>query len=69
MLEVFLLAFALSMDAFAVSIGLGVKNKHFDKTLAFKAALLFGLFQAFMPIIGFLVGEFVADIPKGGGNI
>lgn len=61
MLEVFLLAFALSMDAFAVSIGLGVKNKHFDKTLAFKAALLFGLFQAFMPLMGYLASLGIGD--------
>jgi putative Mn2+ efflux pump MntP len=45
MLEVILLSFALSMDAFAVSIGLGVKNKYFDKTLALKVALFFGFFK------------------------
>lgn len=54
MLEVFLLAFALSMDAFAVSIGLGVKNREFSKVLALKVALLFGLFQGLMPLFGYL---------------
>ena len=54
MLEVFLLAFALSMDAFAVSIGLGVKNKNFDTVLAFKVALFFGFFQGLMPLFGHL---------------
>ncbi len=54
MLEVILLAFALSMDAFAVSIGLGVKSQDFNKALAFKAALFFGIFQALMPLIGYL---------------
>lgn len=54
MLEVFLLAFALSMDAFAVSIGLGVKNREFSKVLALKVALLFGLFQGLMPLVGYL---------------
>ncbi|MFA6196671.1 MAG: manganese efflux pump MntP family protein [Sulfurimonas sp.] len=54
MLEVFLLSFALSMDAFAVSIGLGVKNKEFSKVLALKVALFFGLFQGLMPLVGFL---------------
>lgn len=54
MLEVFLLAFALSMDAFAVSIGLGVKNREFSKILALKVALLFGLFQGLMPLFGYL---------------
>ncbi len=54
MLEVFLLSFALSMDAFAVSIGLGVKNREFSKILALKVALFFGIFQGLMPLIGFL---------------
>ena len=45
MLEVLILAFALSMDAFAVSIGLGIKNKIDIKTMALKAALFFGIFQ------------------------
>lgn len=54
MLEVFLLAFALSMDAFAVSIGLGVKNREFSKILALKVALFFGLFQGLMPFFGYL---------------
>lgn len=54
MFEVFLLSFALSMDAFAVSIGIGVKNKYFDKTLALKVALFFGLFQGLMPLVGYL---------------
>lgn len=54
MLEVFLLAFALSMDAFAVSIGLGVKNREFSKILALKVALLFSLFQGLMPLFGYL---------------
>jgi len=54
MLEVYLLAFALSMDAFAVSIGLGVKNREFSKVLALKVALLFGLFQGLMPLFGYL---------------
>jgi putative Mn2+ efflux pump MntP len=54
MSEVYLLAFALSMDAFAVSIGLGVKNREFSKVLALKVALLFGLFQGLMPLFGYL---------------
>ena len=54
MLEVLLLAFALSMDAFAVSIGIGVKNKYFNTFLAFKVALFFGFFQGLMPLFGYL---------------
>jgi putative Mn2+ efflux pump MntP len=55
MLEVFVLAIALSMDAFAVSIGLGAKEN--SPRLAIKAALFFGIFQALMPFIGYLGGK------------
>jgi putative Mn2+ efflux pump MntP len=64
--EVLLLAFALAMDAFAVSIGLGVKKKEFDKSLALKAAFFFGLFQALMPFVGHMaslgVGSLIESI-------
>ena len=45
MLEVLILAFALSMDAFAVSIGLGIKNKQDIKIMALKAALFLVFFK------------------------
>lgn len=65
MIEVLLLAFALSMDAFAVSIGLGSKNVESTKALALKAGLFFGIFQALMPLFGYLGGRgllgFVSD--------
>ncbi|MDX2470671.1 MAG: manganese efflux pump MntP family protein [SAR324 cluster bacterium] len=57
MTEVILLAIALSMDAFAVSIGLGAKTKINFLILALKAGLFFGAFQAFMPLIGYLGGK------------
>ena len=56
MFEVMLLAAALSMDAFAVSIGLGAKKVESTLPLAIKAGLYFGLFQALMPLIGYLAG-------------
>jgi putative Mn2+ efflux pump MntP len=56
MLEIIILAIALSMDAFAVSIALGVKNRHSTLNLAIKAGLFFGIFQAIMPLIGYLGG-------------
>jgi len=57
MIEVLILAVALSMDAFAVSIGLGSKQDTRTRSLAFMAAIYFGLFQAFMPLLGFLGGK------------
>ncbi|MBI5890784.1 MAG: manganese efflux pump [Nitrosomonadales bacterium] len=55
MFEVIVLAIALSMDAFAVSIGLGSKGN--TKGLGLKAGLYFGAFQALMPFIGYLGGR------------
>lgn len=59
MIEVVILAIALSMDAFAVSIGLGSKNKNNTAFLAIKAGIYFGLFQALMPLVGYLAGKSV----------
>lgn len=56
MIELIFLAIALSMDAFAVSIGLGSKNTQ-ALPLALKSAVYFGVFQALMPLLGFLGGK------------
>lgn len=55
MFDVIVLAIALSMDAFAVSIGLGSK-KH-TRNLGLKAGIFFGAFQGLMPFIGYLGGK------------
>lgn len=57
MFEVIVLAVALSMDAFAVSIGLGSKEKKNLARLALRSGLYFGIFQALMPLIGYLGGK------------
>jgi len=56
LIEVLFLALALSMDAFAVSIGLGAKCKASPVRLALMAGAYFGVFQAFMPLLGVLGG-------------
>ena len=55
--ELFAIAVGLSMDAFAVSIckGLSVKRCRVGHMLT--CGLYFGLFQAAMPLIGFLLGS------------
>ena len=55
--ELFVIAVGLSMDAFAVSIckGLSVKRCRVGHMLT--CGLYFGLFQAAMPLIGFLLGS------------
>lgn len=57
MIEVLILAVALSMDAFAVSIGLGAKHKRKTISLALMSAMYFGLFQGLMPLIGYVGGK------------
>ena len=49
-------AFALSMDAFAVSITKGMTIKNLKKSPALKMALTFGVFQGAMPLLGWALG-------------
>lgn len=49
-------AFALSMDAFAVSITKGMTIKNLKKSTALKMALAFGVFQCGMPLLGWALG-------------
>ncbi|MCB1710348.1 MAG: manganese efflux pump, partial [Halioglobus sp.] len=57
MIDVLILAIALSMDAFAVSIGLGSKHDKKTTSLALMSGVYFGVFQALMPMIGYLGGK------------
>lgn len=55
-ITILLTAFALSMDAFAVSVTKGMTLKKLNKGIAIKIALFFGVFQAAMPLIGWMLG-------------
>lgn len=62
LMELFVLAAGLSMDAFAVSVCKGlslgkIKIKHMCI-----AGIWFGGFQALMPLAGYLMGSFFADM-------
>lgn len=59
MIALLLLALALSMDAFAVSIGLGAKHRLHTLKIAVMAGVYFGLAQGIMPLIGYLGGRSV----------
>lgn len=54
MFELVILAVGLSMDAAAVSISLGLKSPHKSILFIVKVALIFGFFQALMPLIGYI---------------
>jgi len=48
------------MDAFAVSLGVGATRKAVDARARFRLAFHFGIFQGFMPILGWLAGSTIA---------
>ena len=56
LIELFILAVGLSMDAFAVSICKGLSLRTVSLKECSKVGLYFGGFQAGMPLIGFILG-------------
>lgn len=54
--ELFLIGVGLSMDAFAVAIGKGLSVTKVSPRQALVTGAWFGLFQALMPLMGFLLG-------------
>ena len=56
-MELFILAIGLSMDAFAVAICKGLSVKKLKPVHMLITGLYFGFFQAFMPLIGYLLGK------------
>lgn len=61
-IELFLLAVGLSMDAFAVSVCKGLSVKNLKPRHVLLAGLYFGSFQALMPVIGYFAGSYFADL-------
>lgn len=57
--EVLLIAFGLAMDAFAVSLGAGTTRHINGPRPVFRLSFHFGLFQALMPVVGWLLGSTV----------
>lgn len=61
LLELFILAVGLSMDAFAVAISKGLSMKKMSFKNAIIIGLYFGIFQAVMPLIGYCLGTRFED--------
>lgn len=59
-IELFFIAVGLSADAFAVALadGLNLRNRRKAVLIAF----MFGLFQAFMPVLGYFLGAGFASL-------
>lgn len=62
---IFGIAVALAMDAFAVALGVGIKVSPLTGRHLFRLGFHFGLFQALMPLLGWLAGlsiqQWIAD--------
>ncbi len=61
LIELFILALGLSMDAFAVSVCKGLSLGKINVKHMCIAGAWFGGFQALMPLIGYLLGSIFAD--------
>ncbi len=53
-LEILLVAFGLALDAMAVSIAAAASGRARGRRATFRLAFHFGLFQALMPVLGWL---------------
>ena len=60
-ISIILIAVGLSMDAFAVSVTNGIIIRELKIGHALKVGLYFGVFQALMPLIGWLAGSQFKD--------
>ncbi|ACN17102.1 hypothetical protein HRM2_40440 [Desulforapulum autotrophicum HRM2] len=58
---ILLLAVALAMDAFAVAVAAGFQLRELTGRRIFRLSWHFGLFQALMPVIGWLSGKAVVS--------
>lgn len=67
-IEILLLAIALSMDAFAVSITDGLIYKDINKKKIFFIAGVFGIMQGLMPLIGYWLVELAEILISGSSS-
>ena len=68
-ISTFLIAVALAMDAFSVSMTKGFTQKHLTNSQIIYYGLFFGGFQFFMPILGFFCGNVIASIVESLASI
>ena len=64
LISTFLIAVALAMDAFSVSMTKGFTQKHLTRMQILYYGLFFGGFQAMMPILGYFCGNVIASVVK-----
>jgi manganese efflux pump family protein len=60
--EVLLMAVGLAMDCFAVSLGIGTTGYANSPRSLFRLSYHFGLFQALMPVLGWVIGTQISSL-------
>ncbi|MFC1693466.1 manganese efflux pump MntP family protein [Candidatus Latescibacterota bacterium] len=61
-LTILIIAVGLAMDAFAVSVAVGIKSGNVTNRQTFRLAFHFGFFQFIMPVLGWVCGYAVENI-------
>ncbi len=64
-ISIFLIAVGLSADCFAVALSSGISTRNQSWLKVLRVAFSFGLFQALMPLIGWLVGRTMINFISG----
>jgi len=59
LITIIIMAFALGMDAFSISLGMGMYELRLRQI--FKIGITIGIFHIFMPLFGMLAGRFLSD--------
>ena len=67
--RILLIAFSLSLDAFAVSVAYGIDLKNIKIKDGVLIGFFFGFFQAAMPVLGYFFGAFFYEFIKNISNI
>lgn len=64
LLAIFAIAVGLAMDAFSVSVAASIRIRQMTWRHSFRLAFHFGLFQFFMPLIGFAAGTYLEKVVR-----
>ncbi|HET7577920.1 MAG TPA: manganese efflux pump MntP family protein [Bacillales bacterium] len=59
LITLFVMAFALGMDAFSVGLGMGMLRLRLKRI--FRIGLVIGLFHVLMPLFGMLIGDYLSE--------
>lgn len=61
-IKILIISLSLAADAFAISLCKGINTKNFSFKKCIKVGIYFGVFQAVMPVLGFILGTSVRSL-------